>query len=299
MTWAARFRVFGAGAQSGKRYFLRRNRLQTANDDRPLPGSRTGRGTRKNVGGEAASTTGETSWSAQRAERFNGAIRSRPHRSLCRGVSPKKSSVLGQHRKTASPPRRTSMGWPGVPFTPAVRSRDAAGRGSTSTLCSVEIGKRASAQYIERRNEAPRRKLQVGPGAVSICCPRRSDRRQSIRGTSVIATNRRDEYRVLMMEELALVWRWAARAPYPWGPFLQLLMLTGARRNEWACAKQAWLIADRSRLEIPSMNNKSGKTQVLPLSRQAREILHTLPEQNLGPYLFSSCGGDRPISEIQ
>ncbi len=93
--------------------------------------------------------------------------------------------------------------------------------------------------------------------------------------------------RVLTMEELAAVWQWAVATPYPWGPFIHLLMLTGARRNEWANAEAAWLAADGSRFEIPSANYKNGRAQVLPLSAQAREILEALPTPDLGSYIFS------------
>ena len=102
--------------------------------------------------------------------------------------------------------------------------------------------------------------------------------------------------RVLTMEELGAVWRWAEATPYPWGPFVQLLILTGARRNEWANAEAAWLAADGRRLEIPGANYKGGRAQVLPLSTQAREIVEGLPTPDLGPYIFSSCRGLHPIS---
>jgi integrase len=102
--------------------------------------------------------------------------------------------------------------------------------------------------------------------------------------------------RVLSMEELMAISRWSAAAPHPWGQFLQLLMLTGARRNEWANAEVSWLDLDAGRLEIPAANYKTGKVQVLPLSTQAKAILHTLPGHEFGPYLISSCGGMHPIS---
>jgi integrase len=98
------------------------------------------------------------------------------------------------------------------------------------------------------------------------------------------------------MEELAAIWRWSAGAPHPWGQFVQLLMLTGARRNEWASAEVSWLDIDAGRLEIPAAHYKTGKVQVLPLSMQAKAILRSIPAPEFGPYLFSTCSGVHPIS---
>ena len=105
---------------------------------------------------------------------------------------------------------------------------------------------------------------------------------------------RRDH--VLTMEELKYVSLAAASMPYPWGPFFQLLLLTGDRRGEWANARSSWLDADFTRLEIPSSNYKTGKVQVVPLSQQAAAIARSLPKQQFGPYILSSTGGSRPIS---
>lgn len=104
--------------------------------------------------------------------------------------------------------------------------------------------------------------------------------------------------RVLSMEELRVVWKTSASMPYPWGPYFQLILLTGDRRGEWANARADWLTPDRTRLEIPATNYKTGKPQVVPLSRQARTIVEVLPAPELGPYIFSSLSGARPISDF-
>lgn len=105
---------------------------------------------------------------------------------------------------------------------------------------------------------------------------------------------RRDH--VLNMAELRALWRAAVKLEYPWGPFFQLLILTGNRRGEWANAQSAWLESEYMTLEIPASDYKTGKSQVIPLSRQAAEIFRLLPKQRLGPYIFSSTGGTHPIS---
>jgi integrase len=101
--------------------------------------------------------------------------------------------------------------------------------------------------------------------------------------------------RVLSMEELRAVWEAAGDLGYPWGPWYRLILLTGDRRGEWARARWDSLDVDRSRLEIPASEYKTGKAQVVPLSGQARAILAALP-CGAGPFLFSSDGGVRPVS---
>jgi integrase len=102
--------------------------------------------------------------------------------------------------------------------------------------------------------------------------------------------------RVLSMEELGAVWEAAGDLGYPWGPWYRLILLTGDRRGEWARARWDWLDPDRTRLEIPASEYKTGKPQVVPLSGQARAILDMLPHSGAGPFLFSSDGGARPVS---
>ncbi len=102
--------------------------------------------------------------------------------------------------------------------------------------------------------------------------------------------------RVLTMDELRRVWQASHKMDYPWGPYFALMMLTGDRRGEWANAQTGWLTPDRARLEIPAAHYKTGKPQVVPLCLQARNIIESLPDPALGPYIFSSLGGARPIS---
>jgi integrase len=83
---------------------------------------------------------------------------------------------------------------------------------------------------------------------------------------------------------------------YPFGPYFQLLMLTGARRNEWASARKDWLAGEGARLEIPAEEYKSDRPHVLPLSGRARLIVDELPDLGSGPYLLSTTDGARPVS---
>jgi integrase len=110
------------------------------------------------------------------------------------------------------------------------------------------------------------------------------------------ADKQRARSRVLSMEEARTAWKVACGTPYPFGPYFQLLILTGARRNEWAAAQRSWLDGDVTRLEIPTDQYKSDRPHVVPLGRRAKAVVDTLLLEAIGPYLMSTTGGARPIS---
>lgn len=103
--------------------------------------------------------------------------------------------------------------------------------------------------------------------------------------------------RVLAQEELSAVWKAASDYAYPFGDFIKLLILTAQRRSEIACLKWEWIhLTDQiPHILIPREHYKTGKSQVVPLSSLAISILESLPRFK-GPYVFSSCAGQKPIS---
>ena len=70
--------------------------------------------------------------------------------------------------------------------------------------------------------------------------------------------------RLLRDEELALIWRAAAQAPYPDGPYIQLLLLLGARRSELGQAAWSEIDLDRALWTIPPTRMKSGEGHCVP-----------------------------------
>jgi integrase len=100
--------------------------------------------------------------------------------------------------------------------------------------------------------------------------------------------------RVLIDDELRLVWRAAEAAGYPFGPLVKLLLLTGQRRDEIADVR--WSEIDGALLTIPAERMKGGFVQTVPLVLAAVEILDRLPRFAGGNYAFSTMGGKRPIS---
>ena len=99
--------------------------------------------------------------------------------------------------------------------------------------------------------------------------------------------------RALDDAELAVVWKGASTLGFPFGPFFQLAILLGARRNELAGMKWSEVDFDKAVWTIPKERSKNGQQHELPLAPQAVALLESLPRFD-GPYVFSS--GDTPVS---
>ncbi len=97
--------------------------------------------------------------------------------------------------------------------------------------------------------------------------------------------------RVLTDDELITIWNACNGTGYPFGPLVQLLIATGQRLNEASPMRRedvkdgVWTIPD----------TKSNEPHTVPLPHLAVEILESLPTL-LGPYVFSTTGGERPVS---
>ncbi|QQS10733.1 MAG: site-specific integrase [Rhodospirillales bacterium] len=84
--------------------------------------------------------------------------------------------------------------------------------------------------------------------------------------------------RVISDEEIALMWRAADRMSYPFGPCVQLLILTGARRNEIAEAERGEFDLDAATWLLPAARSKNKRPHLRHLSPLTVELLKTLPE---------------------
>jgi integrase len=86
--------------------------------------------------------------------------------------------------------------------------------------------------------------------------------------------------RVLSEAELLSVWEAACAMGYPYGPLIQLLILTAQRRSEVAGMEWNELnIADRL-WSIPASRTKAKRATAVPLSSAAIEIIEALPRAN-------------------
>lgn len=100
--------------------------------------------------------------------------------------------------------------------------------------------------------------------------------------------------RVLGDDELRSVWQAAESMSYPFGPLVQLLMLTGQRLKDIAHAEWGEIDRDAERLVLPPDRFKTDVAQEVPLAPKAMEIIEALPTFT-GPYLFTTTSGQRPM----
>lgn len=94
--------------------------------------------------------------------------------------------------------------------------------------------------------------------------------------------------RVLSDDEIRAVWRLCVLEPVSerTGKALRLILLTGARPGEVAGMRRSELSkpdSDEALWTIPAARVKNKRTHLVPLSRQARDIIATLPGEVLFP----------------
>jgi integrase len=102
--------------------------------------------------------------------------------------------------------------------------------------------------------------------------------------------------RVLKDQEIAAYWRAADAMGYPFGKFFQLLLLTALRRNEASEAKWSEIDLSAELWVIPAARMKAGSAHAVPLTPEISALLESLPRFSGGDFLFSTTGGQRPIS---
>jgi integrase len=93
--------------------------------------------------------------------------------------------------------------------------------------------------------------------------------------------------------ELREIWRATDLLGYPFGPVIQLLLLTGARREEVAGMRWSELAADLSLWTLPAERVKNKNRHEIPLSAPARAILADLPR--ISELVFTTTG-TTPVS---
>jgi integrase len=107
--------------------------------------------------------------------------------------------------------------------------------------------------------------------------------------------------RTLTANELRECWPQFEALAYPFGPFLQLALLTGQRRSEVAGMRWHAVDLEAKTWTLASDETKGRRWHVVPLSDLAISILRSLPRLTLpdsnrpSPYVFTTRG-DVPIS---
>ena len=113
-----------------------------------------------------------------------------------------------------------------------------------------------------------------------------------LRPASIIG-KRTARTRILSETELRALWLACERIGYPFGPFVQLLTLTGQRRSEVAEAEWSEFDLDHKLWAIPPERMKMATPHIVPLSDDVVTLLNALPR--FGRYLFT-YDGERPIT---
>jgi integrase len=103
----------------------------------------------------------------------------------------------------------------------------------------------------------------------------------------------RSRSRALDDAELGVVWKGASALGFPFGPFFQLAILLGARRNELSGMQWREIDFDNAVWVLPKERSKNGLQHELPLAPQVVALLEALPRFD-GPFVFSS--GETPVS---
>jgi integrase len=100
----------------------------------------------------------------------------------------------------------------------------------------------------------------------------------------------RSRDRVLAVDEIRLVWNAAEEVGWPFGKLVQLLLLTGQRRDEVARARRVELKENGTLWTIPGARTKNGVEHDVPLSAQAQELIMSLPRIGQLGLLFTTTG---------
>jgi integrase len=103
--------------------------------------------------------------------------------------------------------------------------------------------------------------------------------------------------RVLSDEEISVAWRAFERVGWPFGIIAQLLLLTGARRDEIAAGRWGEIDREARTWTIAKERSKNGVAHEIPLSDAAMRIVDGLPVIGSGRdgFVFTTTGGT-PVS---
>jgi integrase len=106
---------------------------------------------------------------------------------------------------------------------------------------------------------------------------------------------RRD--RVIRDDELATIWRAAGAMGFPFGPAVQLLVLTAARRQEIFGLSWREVDSDSAAIRLPAERAKTKEGRIIPLSPVALSVLDEMPRFAGGDFVFGQ-GGQAPFANV-
>ena len=101
--------------------------------------------------------------------------------------------------------------------------------------------------------------------------------------------------RVLTDNEIRSLWSACDTEGFPFGPLIQLLLLTGQRRGEVASMRWVNIDFEREIWTIPADLAKNGRAHEVPLSKAAIALILTSPVFNKAQLVFTT-NGSTPVS---
>jgi integrase len=105
----------------------------------------------------------------------------------------------------------------------------------------------------------------------------------------------RARQRVLSDAEIRALWRATEAMGYPFGDFVRLLLMSGARRGEIAHLRQSHVDLERRLITLPAEQVKSGSEHRIPITADLAALLSGLPRFKSGDLVFATDCGRRPI----
>jgi integrase len=103
-------------------------------------------------------------------------------------------------------------------------------------------------------------------------------------------TAERSRDRVLSDDELRLVWQAADQVGWPFGPLVQLLALTGQRRDEVGRMQWSEIDIEKRLWALPAGRVKNNQLHQAPLSDAALDVLKGAPQIAGSPFVFTTNG---------
>ena len=105
----------------------------------------------------------------------------------------------------------------------------------------------------------------------------------------------RSRDRVLTDDEIRLLMVATDTMGYPFGPLIEVLVLTGARLREVAEMTRPEISPDGAVWTLPASRSKNGDAHVIPLATEAQAIIRGLPRIGSSRFLFTTTGAT-PVS---
>jgi integrase len=102
--------------------------------------------------------------------------------------------------------------------------------------------------------------------------------------------------RVLNSTELRALWLASEKTGYPYGPYFQMLALSGQRRSEVGAMQWREIDFEKKLWVIPASRMKSGTAHTVPLTAEMLAILESLPRFDGGDFVFSTTLGAKPLT---